>query len=142
MNQPMTGYHFRVNWGKTPIQFKEVSGLEIRTDVIEYRTGEDKEYTPRKMPGMIHYGNIRLTRGVMPADNEFFEWWNTLKMNKIDRRDMTISLLNEEHDPVMVWKIARAFPVSLKWDRLEASENRIFLEHLEVATERITVQND
>jgi len=138
----MTGYHFNVEWGDETIHFKEVSGLEIRTDVIEYRDGASKEYTPRKIPGMIHYGNIRLSRGVMASNNGFFEWWNTLKLNTIERRDMTISLLNEEHSPVVVWKVREAFPVSLKWDRLEASENKIFLEHLEVATDGITVEND
>ena len=57
-----------------------------------------------KMPGIPKYSNITLKRGVMSADNEFFQWLNTTKIKKVERRDITIRLLNEENEPVMKWK--------------------------------------
>lgn len=141
MSDPFTGSHFQVEWGGTTIGFHEVSGLEIRSDVIEYSEGNAKENTPRKIPGRVHYGNIRFSRGVVRSNNEFFEWWNTLRLHRVERRDLTIVLLDEEHNPVVVWKVRNAFPVSIRWDRLEASANDVFLEHLEVANEGIVVEN-
>jgi len=39
-----------------------------------------------------------------------FNWWNTVQLNTIERRDITISLLNEEHEPVVTWKVKNAWP--------------------------------
>lgn len=141
MNYPLSGYHFTVEWGGSEIGFQEVSGLELETEVIEYRQGASPEYSPSKMPGMIKYGNIKLSRGVFAGDNELFEWFNTIALNNVERRDIMIKLLNEEHEPVVVWKIREAFPAGLKWDRLNASESKVFIEYVEIAHEGLTVEN-
>lgn len=141
MSYPLSGYHFQVEWGGNRIGFKEISGLEVKTDVIEYREGSYKDYTPSKMPGMRRYGNIKLSRGTTAGDNELFEWFNTIRLNKVERRDINILLLNEEHEPVIVWKIRDAFPASLKWDKLDAAESKVFLEYIELAHEGLTVEN-
>lgn len=137
---PLAGYHFQVEWGGSRIGFSEVSGLEIETDVIEYRDGASKEYGSQKMPGRPHYRNIVLKRGVEPDDNEFFEWINTIKMNDVERRDLTISLLNEEHEPVMVWKVRDAFPVRLSGPDLSATESEVAIETLEIAHEGLVIE--
>lgn len=141
MSYPLSGYHFVVNWGGTNVGFQEVSGLEMKTEVIEYRQGASPEYSPLKMPGMNKYGNIKLSRGTMEGDNELFEWFNTIMLNKVERRDITISLLNEEHEPVVTWKIKNAFPAGLKWDKLDSTESKVFLEYVELAHEGLTVEN-
>lgn len=142
MDNLLTGSHFQVEWGGTRIGFETVSGLEMSVDVIQYREGAHKLNTSQKMPGLKKYGNITLSRGVAQADNDFFEWWNTINFNTVVKRDIIISLLNEEHNPVVVWKVRNAFPVKLKWDNLEASDSTVFLEYLEIANEGISVQNE
>ena len=99
---PVSVFHFQVEWGGTRIGFTEVSGLSIELQTIDYREGSSLEYHVSKMPGIPQYSNITLKRGVFRSDNEFFNWLNTVKKNNIERRDLTISLLNEEHEPVMV----------------------------------------
>jgi phage tail-like protein len=142
MDNLLAGSHFQVEWGGTRIGFESVSGLEMSVDVIEYREGAQKSNTTQKMPGLKKYGNITLSRGVAKADNEFFEWWNTINFNTVEKRDIIISLLNEEHNPVVAWKVRDAFPVKVKWDNLEASDSTVFLEYLEIANEGIVVQNE
>jgi len=68
---PLPVFHFRVEWGGTSISFSEVSGLNMETQVIEYRDGLSPDYSTVKMPGMQKYGNITLKRGAMQGDNEF-----------------------------------------------------------------------
>lgn len=142
MDNLLTGSHFQVEWGGARIGFESVSGLQMSVDVIEYREGAQKLNTTQKMPGLKKYGNITLSRGVAKADNNFFEWWNTINFNTVEKRDIKISLLNEEHNPVVVWKVRDAFPVKVKWDNLEASDSTVFLEFLEIANEGIVVQNE
>ena len=70
---PLPKFHFRVEWGGTRIGFTEVTGLEVSTDVIEYRDGASREYAKIKMPGMQKFGNITLKRGIFKSDNEYFD---------------------------------------------------------------------
>lgn len=142
MSYPLSGYHFQVEWGGERVGFEEISGLEVKTQVIEYREGNYKDYHSLKMPGRTEYGNIKLSRGVFEGDNELFEWFNTIMLNKVERRDITISLLNEVHEPVVVWKIKNAFPAGLKWDRLDSNESKVFLEYVELAHEGLAVENN
>ncbi|MDR9367441.1 MAG: phage tail protein, partial [Balneolaceae bacterium] len=74
---PLVKFHFQVEWGGTKIGFTEVSGLDVETEMIEYRQGASPEFSKTKMPGMQKYSNITLKRGSFQSDNEYFEWWNT-----------------------------------------------------------------
>ena len=138
---PLPGYHFKVEWGGTRLGFSEVSGLDIEIQVIEYREGIDPGYAAMKMPGIPKYSNIVLKRGIVANDNEFFDWLNTIKLNQVDRRDIVISLLNENHEPVMVWKARNAFPVKLEGPVLKATGNEVAIETLEVAHEGLTIES-
>lgn len=138
---PLPKFHFRVEWGGTRIGFSEVSGLNIETKIIEYRDGISPEYSKIKMPGMMEYPNITLKRGTFAGDNEFYNWLNTVSLNTIERRDLTISLLNESHDPVVVWKVRNAFPVKVQSTDLKADGNEVAIETLELAHEGLSIQN-
>ena len=138
---PLPKFHFQVQWGGTKIGFTEVTGLDVETEVIEYRDGANPQYTKLKMPGMQKYANITMKRGVFPNDNEFFEWWNTHALNTIERRDLTVSLLNENHEPVMVWKVTNAWPTKITSTDLKGDGNEIAIESMEVVHEGIIIQN-
>lgn len=141
MPYPLPVFHFQVDWRGTRLAFSEVSGLTYENQMIEYRDGLSPEYVTVKMPGMPKTANVTLKRGIIPADNEFFEWVQSIKLNKVERRDITISLLNEEHDPVVTWKIVNAFPVKVEGPGLKATGNEVAIESIELAHEGITVEN-
>ena len=139
---PLPKFHFRVEWGGSQIGFTEVTGLDIEIEPIEYRDGSSPQYSKIKMPGMQKYGNITLKRGVTKGDNEFYNWWNTHQLNTIERRDVTISLLNENHEPVVVWRVRNAFPVKTDGGSFKATGNEVSIETLELAHEGISVENN
>lgn len=138
-NYPMPAYHFTVNWGGSKIGFQEISGLNLEVNVVEYRDGASPEFHTRKMPGMLKYSNVVLKRGVTRGDNEFFHWINTIRLNTVERRDIIISLLNEEHEPVMTWQLRNAFPVRYSGPVLSANSSDVAIEELELAYEDLTV---
>jgi phage tail-like protein len=140
MANPYPAFHFQVQWAGTNIGFAEVSGLTIETQVIEYRDGASPEYSSIKMPGIPKYSNITLKRGIIDGDNEFFEWLKTTKLNKVERRDLTISLLNEDHEPVMSWKAVNCFPVKIEGPGLKATGNEVAIETLELAHEGLSIE--
>ncbi|MGD1958872.1 MAG: phage tail protein, partial [Fulvivirga sp.] len=64
--------------------------------------------------------------------NEFFQWLNTVSLNNIDRRDLTISLLNEEHDPITVWKVKAAWACKVEGHSLNSTGKEVAVESLEL----------
>jgi phage tail-like protein len=139
---PLVSFHFQVQWGGTRIGFSEVSGLDMQTEVIEYREGSTPVYSSIKMPGLKKYSNITLKRGIVKGDNEFFQWWNSIKLNNVERRNIVVSLLNENHEPVVNWKVLNAFPVKIQCSDLKASGNEVAIETLEIAHEGVTIENE
>jgi phage tail-like protein len=139
---PLPSFHFSVSWkDNETVPFSEVSGLNVEITPIEYRDGDDKTYTTLKMPGMKKYGNISLKRGTLKSDNSFFEWWNTAALNTIERRTVTISLLNEKHEPVVTWKVNNAFPIKVDGGSLNAKNNEVLLESIELVHEGLTIEH-
>lgn len=141
-NYPLPKFHFQVDWGGTRIGFTEVSGLDVETEVIEYRDGASPEFSKIKMPGMQKYANITMKRGVFQSDNDYFKWWNTVSLNTVERRDVTVSLLNEAHEPVMVWKVKNAWPTKIASTDLKADGNEISVETVELAHDGLSIQNE
>ena len=141
MAYPLPVFHFMVEWGGSKIGFSEVSGLSIEVQPIEYRDGASPQYSVIKMPGIPKYSNITLKRGVVAADNEFYLWLNTTKLNTVERRDLIISLLNENHEPTMSWKVINAFPVKVEGPGLKSTGNEVAIETLELAHEGLSVEN-
>jgi phage tail-like protein len=140
-NYPLPKFHFRVEWGGAKIGFSEVSGLSMETDVVEYRDSSSPEFHKIKMPGMQKFGNITMKRGIFQGDNDFVKWWKTVALNTINRRDVTISLLNENHEPVVVWKIKNAWPSKVQSTDLKSDDNGVAIETIELAHEGLVIQN-
>lgn len=132
--------HFLVEWGGAHIGFTEVSGLELPTDVIKSRKGSRSIFSKVKMPGMQKFANITLKRGTFKSEKKFQDWWNTVSSNTIERRDVTISLLNENHEPVAVWKVNKARPTKVKSTDLKADGNEVVIESIELAHEGLTIK--
>ncbi len=63
-------------------------------------------------------------------------------MNTIERRDLIISLLNEEHDPVMVWKVKNAWPTKIQSTDLKSDGNEVAIESIELVHEGLSIQNE
>ncbi|MDY0389490.1 phage tail protein [Desulfobulbus oligotrophicus] len=139
---PIPKFHFQVQWGGTRIGFTEVTGLTIENEVIEYREGSSPEYSKIKMPGLHKYGNITLKRGIFASDNEYHDWLNSVKLNTIERRDLIISLLNENHEPVVSYKVKQAWPVKIQAPDLKSDANEVAIESIELAHEGLVIQND
>lgn len=139
MAYPIPKFHFSIEFGGESVSFSECSGLDLETEMIEYRPGDDPSYTKMKIPGLKKQANIVLKRSMTPADNSFFDWWNTASLNKVERRDVNISLLNEEHNAIFTWQVRRAWPTKLASTDLKGDGNEIAIESLELAHEGINI---
>ena len=123
------------------MSFQEISGLDIDAKPIEYREGDSKTFSVTKMPGLRKYSDVTMKKGVCKADNTFWDWCNKCKMNMIERKPVTISLLDEAGSPTMVWTLANAWPTKITGTDLKSTGNEVAVETIVIAHEGLTISN-
>lgn len=139
---PLPAFHFQVDWGSSTTSFSEVSGLNSEADLIEYRHGDSPQFSTIKYPGMQKFGNVTLKRGIVPGDNEFFDWLNSVaNQRNVTRRDITIKLLDETGNPTMVWNLSQCWPIKYEGAGLKSVGSEVAVESMELAFENLTASN-
>ena len=118
--------------------FSEVSGLQAEIDVIEYRNGTEAN-SVRKLTGLHKFTNITLKRGII-GDLSLWNWWLNAARGNVQRAVVVITLLDENRNPVMVWKLTRAWPCKWTGPLLNAKCNEVALETLEICHEGLEIE--
>lgn len=122
------------------LSFREVAGLDVENNPIVYRGGDNPNYSKISMPGMNRYSKIILKKGSCKSDDNIWNWINEIKLNNIKRRAVTISLLDEEGAPTMVWKVNNAWISKIAG--VDFDGNELAIEVLELSHEGITIENN
>ena len=142
-NDPIRNNRFQVDIGDDTIGFREVTIPEMTAEPIEYREGNEKSSTVRKIPGLEKYGNINLKRGITDS-TALYDWYDEaiLKNNKESmRRNITIEYLDEKGETaIKTWNCINCWPTKYKAADINATANEIAIEELELVTEGITLQ--
>lgn len=138
---PLPKFYFEVKWDGQVLHFQEVSGLDAEAQPIEYRHGSNPQFSPVKMPGIRKYSDVTLKKGIFKGDNKFWDWFNEIKMNTVQRKPVTISLMDERGHPTMVWTLANAWPTKVTSTDLKAAGNEVAVETIVIAHEGLTIAN-
>ena len=138
---PMPKFYFSVTWGKQKMSFQEVSGLDMQSEEIKYRHGDNPVFSPIKMPGLKKYGNVTMKKGIFVSDNNFWVWFDKIKMNTIERVPVTIALLDEGGKSTMTWELAQAWPTKITGTDLKSEGNEVAVETIEIVHEGLKITN-
>jgi phage tail-like protein len=115
--------------------FSECSGLEANLVVEDYKEGGNNG-TVLKFPGRVSWGNITLKKGVTQS-TALWDWHYGFVIGKGKRRDGLIVLMNELHVPNNMWFFRRGLPLKYSGPSLNATQNGIAVESIEIAHEGI-----
>ncbi|MCP5013279.1 MAG: phage tail protein [Aestuariibacter sp.] len=138
---PITGYSFRVEIdGITRAGFKDCSGLESSQEANTYREGTDRGMTLRKIPGMVTYGDITLSRGVT-TDSELWVWRRIVMGGVAARRNLSIVLMNEKGEDAIRWNVRHAWPTKWSGPSMDATSDEVAIETLELTHEGFEVDS-
>jgi phage tail-like protein len=116
--------------------FSEVSGFDASIDVIEYREG-DMVQTPMKLPGLKKYGNITLKQGLTDS-MVLYEWIITGVEEEVDRKTITITVLDDAGEAAASWQVINAWPTKYTAPDFNATSSEVAIESLEIAHEGMT----
>ncbi len=92
--------------------FSDVSGLGFEVQYADYRNGNEKVNTVRKVQNTFTVEDVVLKRGLVGSD-DLFKWVKDVREGEIDTRVVTISLLDEARSAISTWKLQKAQPK--KW---------------------------
>ena len=92
--------------------FSDVSGLDFEVQYGEYRNGNEKVNTVRKIQNTFKVSDVTLKRGLV-GSTDLADWLEDVREGQIDARTVTISLLDEARNTVATWKLLSAQPK--KW---------------------------
>ena len=137
---PYRSYNFIIDIdGLTAGSFSECSGLSSEGDSVEYREGTDAFMTPRKLVGLRKYTNITLKRGYT-QNQELWSWYKNVVNGVPDRRDGSITLMNEAREPVLRWNFTAGWINKIEGPSLNASGNEVAIETIEIVHEGLTME--
>ena len=139
-DNPYLNFNFLVDLGLgDELGFSEVEVPSGEIEVIEYREGGDRVNSARKLPGLTKYPNVTLKRGIT-GRTDLFEWWKSVRDGQAQRRNVTITLLDEQRQAVLRWHLRDAFPVKIEGSSLNATGNEVAIETLELAHEGLEIK--
>lgn len=140
LTYPPTGFHFLVNFegldinypGKSDVGFQEVSGINVDIGVEEYQEGGENRFLHR-LPKPVSYPNLVMKRGML-IGSQLVQWFReAVEGFSFEANDITVVLLNSDHNPLQAWNFVNAWPVKWSIDGLQAKENKLMIESIEFA---------
>lgn len=131
---PLPGFHFLVAFELRfqtvqDLRFQEVSGLSTELQYEAVREGGENRFA-HQLPGRVQPSDLVLKRALLPASG-VYQWvraaFEDLEFQPVN---LVVTLLNEQHLPVMGWHVLHALPK--KWDigAFNAEQNTLALETL------------
>src|SRR5215204_4549776 len=144
--RPYVQFNFLVDLGTGSTEgaeagFQEVSGIGMEVTVSEYRNGNEKENSVRKITGLNKATDVTLKRGVIGSLN-LYQWLNDIRNgNQNAMRNVVIQLQNEDHTAVVqTWKLMRARITKHTSGPLNAKGTDVAMEEIVLAYERLEIE--
>jgi len=144
--RPYAQFNFLVDLGTGVTEgpqagFQECSEIGLSVDVIEYRNGNEKESSVRKLTGLARYPDVTLKRGII-GSLDLYRWLDDVRNgDEAAYRTVTVQLMNEDHTSVVQeWKLLRARPVKYVSGPFNARCNDVAMEELTLAYERLEIE--
>jgi phage tail-like protein len=145
-DRPYVQFNFLVDLGTGTTDgveagFQECSNIGMEVTVSEYRTGNSKENSVRKITGLNKSTDVTLKRGVIGSLN-LYRWLDDIRNgNQMAERTVVIQLQNEDHTAVVqTWKLLRARIIKHVSGPMNAKGTDVAMEELTLAYERLEME--
>jgi phage tail-like protein len=131
---PLSSALFRVEIdGVAAAAFSEVLGIGAEIQTVDIRNGIDPAAI-RIDPGERRFENVVLRRG-LTNDTSLWDWMRQGIGGEVQRRNISIVLLDDSLNPVTRWNVLRSWPCRYELSPLNAAGIGPVIESLEVCHE-------
>ena len=144
--RPYVQFNFLVDIGTGETEgpeagFQECSNIGMEVTVAEYRNGNEKENSVRKITGLNRVSDVTLRRGLM-GSLALYKWLDDIRNgNQNAMRNVTIHLMSEDHTAaVMTWRLIRARIIKHVSGPFNAKGTDVAIEEITLAYERLELE--
>ncbi len=140
---PPVSFHFKVEFNgisakEKDVEFQSVSGLSVDIETQEFAEGGENRFK-HKLPTRTTFQNLVLKRGLV-TDSELIKWCRkAIESFEFVPVDLTVKLLDENHQPLITWNVVHAYPVKWETEEFHADESKISIETIELAYNYFTL---
>jgi phage tail-like protein len=141
---PPASFHFRVEFPdistiENDVLFQSVSGLTATMETETLKEGGENRFS-HELPVRNKYSDLVLKRGALTS-SEVIKWCrNALESFSFKPTTVLVHLLNDEHEPLITWNVAHAWPKKWSMADLNAEQNAVLIETLELSYNFFTVE--
>lgn len=114
------------------IRFQKVSGLSATVETTPLAEGGQNLYTHR-LPKRVGYQNLVLTRGFVIGSLLNVEFNAAMSLFKFVPSNVMVTLLDEDGIPLSAWLFLKAYPVKWSTSDLDANQEQLVIDSLELA---------
>jgi len=134
-HDPFLNFNFVVEIGGTTVSTLREADLPVGTiEIAEYREGNERQNSGRRLPGRVTFSPLILRRG-FTVDRTFFDWWRAVAEGNLDRRNVSVILRDQTGQSVARWNFRNALPMKYDAPSFRAQSNEVAIESLELAVE-------
>jgi phage tail-like protein len=118
------------------IRFQRVSGLSATVETTSLNEGGQNLYSHR-LPRRIGYQNLTLERGFIVGSPLNLEFNAAMSLFQFVPSNVMITLLGADASPLAAWMFIKAYPVRWATADLNATEDRVLIDTLELSYTRM-----
>lgn len=132
-SNPIPSFYFSVIFELLPqfsvdTKFQSVNGLKVTMETEPYTEGGQNKFK-HNLPLRSGYQDLVLKRGLTSDMSGLSMWCNqALEDFVFYPANLVISLLNEKGNPLKVWYVSHAIPLSYEFSDFDAEQNKIVIE--------------
>lgn len=144
-DRPYVQFNFLVDLGTGNTDgpeagFQEISGIGMEVTLSEYRNGNERENSVRKITGLNKVADVTFKRGVIGSLN-LYKWLDEIRNgNQAALRTVTVQLQSEDHQIVQTWKLIRARITKHTSGPFSAKGTDVAIEEMVIAYERLEME--
>ena len=129
---PISAFRYKATIGGDDIAFSEISGLNVGYESTEYKEATAEGVRTILVAGQRDVPTVTLKRGLFEKSLQLYDWLNGLNTDDFEKKDVVISMLNNNNEAVMTWTITNAFPTKFEGPSLDAKSNDVTFQSLEI----------
>jgi phage tail-like protein len=137
---PLANFRFALDLGEGKGWagvFTECKLPDVEWDTEQVKEGGQNTFI-HQLPGQRKPGKVTLKYG-LTKQHELLDWYADMMSENFKKtaKTVTISLLDSEGNPVLLWNLHDAYPVKVTWPELKAGDSAVAILALELACGRV-----
>jgi phage tail-like protein len=136
---PRPAFSFKIEVGGSSgmdTSFQEVGGITSQIETDAHGEGGERGFV-HSLPKAVKHPNLVLKRGLGEEASPLVTWCREVFEGglsaAIETKEVRVTLLNEEGEPLLAWSFANAYPVKWVIGPFNSTENQVAIETVELS---------